>query len=96
MGAKTGILAYASGSVVDVLRSRPTEAGREEAESVLRRLYPDWSVSAEGDSALVGNLREAVYPPEDTAYVSSFPGLEIVCDQRLGSGQNPVRFRIEI
>lgn len=82
MGAKTGILAYASGSAVDVLRSRAAEAGRDEAEAVLRRLHPDWSISAEAVSPLVGNLWEAVYPPEDTAYVSSFPGLEIVCDQR--------------
>jgi hypothetical protein len=56
VGAKTGILAYASGSVVDVLRSRPIEAGREEAESVLRRLHPAWPVSAEAVSPLVGNL----------------------------------------
>lgn len=83
MGAKTGILAYATGSVVDVLRNRPVEAGRAEAEAVLRRLHPGWSVSAESVSRLVGNLREAVYPPEGVAYVSSFPGLEIVCDQRL-------------
>jgi hypothetical protein len=82
MGAKTGILAYASGSAVEVLRSRPTAVGRKAAESVLRRLHPEWSVSAEGVSPLVGNLWDAVYPPEDTAYVSSFPGLEIVCDQR--------------
>ena len=82
MGAKTGILAYASGSVVEVLRSRPTEAGREAAESVLRRLHPDWSVSDAGVSPLVSDLCDAVYPPEDTAYVSSFPDLEIVCDQR--------------
>jgi hypothetical protein len=83
MGAKTAILAYASGSVADVLRNRPTEAGRTEAEAVLRRLHPAWPVSADAVSPLVGNLAEAVYPPEDTAYVSSFPGLEVLCDQRL-------------
>lgn len=83
MGAKTGILAYASGSVADALRGRQVEADRNEAERFLRRLHPGWLVDGEALSPLTGSLWEAVYPPERVAYAASLPGVEIVCDRRL-------------
>lgn len=44
MGAKTGLLAHAAQGVIPMLRDRPAEAGRERAEALLRRIYPDWLV----------------------------------------------------
>ncbi|MBR7835702.1 hypothetical protein KDL01_20670 [Actinospica durhamensis] len=83
MGAKTGVLAYASESVADALRGRPVESDRGAAEALLRRLYPAELVDAEGVAPLTSNLWEAVYPPEGAMYAACLPGVEIVCDRRL-------------
>lgn len=83
MGAKTGVLAFASGSVADALRSCRIESGRSQADALVRRLHPGWGVDAEGVSPLVGNLREAVDPPEGVAYAASYPGVDVLCDRRL-------------
>lgn len=83
LGAKTAILAYAIGSVIDVLREGGAETDRVAAEALIRRLHPGWSVGDEGVSPLVGNLSEAAYPPHNVAYAASLPGLDILCDRRV-------------
>ena len=66
-----------------MLRDRPAGAGREPAEALLRRIYPDWLVEPLDGTDVAVDLSEAVYPPEDIAYAASFPGLEIVCDRNV-------------
>jgi hypothetical protein len=83
VGAKTGILAYASGSVADALRNRPVGSDRGQVERFLRSLHPGWLVDAEEVSPLTWNLWEAVYPPAGVAFAGCLPGVEIVCDRRL-------------
>lgn len=83
MGAKTAILAYATGSVIDMLRECGGGTGRGPAEALIRGLHPGWSVGDEGVSPLVGNLSEAAYPPRNVAYAASLSGLDILCDRRL-------------
>ncbi|MEU0936960.1 hypothetical protein [Embleya sp. NPDC005971] len=79
MGAKTGLLAYAAGSVADALRDRPAgTGGGESAEALVRRLHPGWQVEPEADDR--ANLGDSVYPPEDVAYAACFPGVDI-CTQ---------------
>lgn len=74
MGAKTEMLAFAAGDIADVLH-RPGVSDPAAAEELVRRLAPGWQVEpAEGES-----LAEATYPPEDTVYGLSIPGLDLVC-----------------
>lgn len=83
MGAKTGLMAYASENIGDVLRGRQAEPERAAAEALVRSLHPGWLVDADGVSRPVDNLLEATYPPEDVVYAASLPGVDILCDQRL-------------
>ena len=74
MGAKTEMLAFAHGDIADVLH-RPEASDPAAAEELMRRLAPRWQVEpAKGES-----LAEATYPPRDTVYVLSVPGLDLVC-----------------
>ncbi|MFC1410839.1 hypothetical protein ACEZCY_16025 [Streptacidiphilus sp. N1-12] len=85
MGAKTALLAYMDAEGPSALR--PTVAAdRERTEALVRRLYPGWEIA----DAAACELGEATYPPEGTAYVGSFPGMDIVCD-RHWMGDFPTR-----
>ncbi|GGY74335.1 hypothetical protein GCM10010300_17590 [Streptomyces olivaceoviridis] len=80
MGAKTGFLVYADGDVPGLLREAgPAEPAR--TASMMRLLYPGWEIE-EGEGS---TLRDGVYPPEGTVHAASWPGLEIIGDQRTGS-----------
>lgn len=83
VGAKSALLIYAEQDAAEVLRARPVESGRETAEALLRRIYPDWQIEPHEGVDAVGDLSEAAYPPEDVAYVACFPGLQILCDRRV-------------
>lgn len=74
MGAKTEMMAFADGDIADVLH-RPGTSDPAAAEELVRRLAPGWQVEpVEGES-----LAEATYPPGDTVYALSVPGLDLVC-----------------
>lgn len=77
MGAKTAILAYADKDAREVLRGGPT-LDRAAARDLVGRLFPGWRV----DQVFDGSLDDG-YPPEGVTYVGCFPGLEVICDQRL-------------
>ncbi|UGQ09150.1 hypothetical protein LO772_19530 [Yinghuangia sp. ASG 101] len=81
MGAKTGLLAFAAGSIGDALRSRPAHDDRARAETIVRRLYPGWRITAEEEEH--SNLSESAYPSEGVAYAVSFPGVDILCDRKV-------------
>jgi hypothetical protein len=83
VGAKTGLLAYAAQDIAQTLRAHPVELGGDCAEALLRRIYPDWRVDRLENAELIDDLWEAVYPPEDVAYATCFPTLEIVCDRNV-------------
>ncbi|MFG2477909.1 DUF6928 family protein [Streptomyces fagopyri] len=78
MGARTALLIYADGEVPDLLR-HVEAADLPRTSEMMRRLYPGWEIEQVPGSTL-GN---GVYPPKDTAYAASRPGVEIVCDQRV-------------
>jgi len=76
MGAKTALLVYTDAGASGAPRMTDT-ADSERTQALVRRLYPGWEVA---DTAGC-ELGDATYPPEGTAYVGSFPGADIVCDQ---------------
>ncbi|WP_369255180.1 hypothetical protein [Streptomyces sp. R35] len=78
MGAKTGLLIYADGEVPGLLR-QVKAADLLRTSEMMRRLYPGWEIEQLAGSA----LGSGVYPPKDTAYAASWPGVEVICDQRV-------------
>lgn len=78
MGAKTGLLVYADGEVPGLLRQVGTpDPARTSA--MMRRLYPGWEIEpCEGI-----DLSDGVYPPKGTAYAASWPGVDVIGDQRV-------------
>ncbi|MFF2385131.1 DUF6928 family protein [Streptomyces sp. NPDC058108] len=78
MGAKTGLLIYADGEVPGLLR-QVEAADLSRTSEMMRRLYPGCEINQVPGSSLDGG----VYPPKDTVYAASRPGVEIVCDQRV-------------
>ncbi|WP_329121316.1 DUF6928 family protein [Streptomyces sp. NBC_01465] len=78
MGAKTGLLVYADGDIPEALR-QVGEASAERTAAMMRRFYPGWEIEETEGRVLDGG----VCPPEGTAYAASWPGLEIVGDQRV-------------
>ncbi|MFF3414051.1 DUF6928 family protein [Streptomyces sp. NPDC002698] len=78
MGAKTGLLIYADGEVPGLLR-RVKAADLPRTSETMRRLYPGSEIEQLGGSPLAYCL----YPPKGAAYAASWPGVEIVCDQRV-------------
>ncbi|MGW1563805.1 DUF6928 family protein [Streptomyces sp. NPDC002144] len=78
MGAKTGFLVYADGDVPGLLREAGT-ADLARTADVMRRLYPGWEIEESEGST----LWDGVYPPEGTAYAASWPGVEVIGDQRV-------------
>ncbi|MFF0111414.1 DUF6928 family protein [Streptomyces prasinus] len=78
MGAKTALLVYADGDVSGLLR-RVGAADLDRTATMMRRLYPGWEIEqCEGS-----NLWDGVYPPKGTAYAASWPGVEVIGDQRV-------------
>ncbi|MET9875647.1 hypothetical protein ABZZ36_13635 [Actinacidiphila glaucinigra] len=78
MGAKTGLLVYADGDAPELLRQvGPADLDRTAA--MMRRLYPGREIEeCEGST-----LSDGVYPPSGTAYAASWPGVEVIADQRV-------------
>ncbi|MFC0543775.1 DUF6928 family protein [Kutzneria chonburiensis] len=78
MGAKTALLALADGDIRPVLATgaRSTQA---EAEELVRRVFPGYSTESIGE----GSLFEHEYPPDDIAYATALPGVELLSDRRL-------------
>ncbi|MGQ4383293.1 DUF6928 family protein [Streptomyces sp. SAS_270] len=78
MGAKTGLLVYADGEVPRLLRQVGT-ADLARTSAMMRRLYPGWEIEpCEGT-----DLSDGVYPPKGTAYAASWPGVDVIGDQRV-------------
>ncbi|WP_405555675.1 DUF6928 family protein [Streptomyces sp. NBC_01171] len=78
MGAKTGLLVYADGDVPGVLR-RAGAADLDRTVTMMRRLYPGWQIEeCEGST-----LWDGVYPPKGTTYAASWPGVDVIGDQRV-------------
>jgi hypothetical protein len=78
LGAKTGLLVYADGDIPGLLR-RVGPADRDRTAAMMRRLYPGWQIEeCEGST-----LWDGVYPPKGTAYAASWPGVEVIGDQRV-------------
>ncbi|MGC0340670.1 hypothetical protein RKD20_005704 [Streptomyces sp. SLBN-8D4] len=69
---------YADGDVPGVLR-RVGAAGLDRTVAMMRRLYPGWEINeCEGST-----LWDGVYDPKGTAYAASWPGLDVIGDQRV-------------
>lgn len=85
MGAKTEIMAFASGDIKEMLRC-PAEPNANVTLSLLQRLAPGWRIEPiEGEA-----LAEATHPPIGTVFAASIAGLDIVCglDFLKGAGTN--------
>lgn len=78
MGAKTGLLVYSNGDVREVLRAAAA-SDRVRTRGLIKDLYPGWTVQ-EVESSTLG---DGTYPPYGTTYAASFPGVDVVCDQRV-------------
>ncbi|MFI9270226.1 DUF6928 family protein [Kitasatospora sp. NPDC052896] len=76
MGAKTGLLVYMDAASSGPLRL-PAEADPERTAELVGRLYPGWEVTESAGC----ELGDATYPPDGTAYLGSFPKVDIVCDR---------------
>ncbi|MEU9924123.1 hypothetical protein AB0H51_23005 [Streptomyces griseoluteus] len=78
MGAKTGLLVYADSDVPGLLR-RVGAADLDRTVTMMRRLYSGWEIEeCEGST-----LWDGVYPPKGTAYAASWPGVDVIGDQRV-------------
>ncbi|MFF4351091.1 DUF6928 family protein [Streptomyces sp. NPDC001530] len=78
MGSKTGLLVYADGDIPELLR-RVGAADCDRTTAMMRRLYPGWEIEeCEGST-----LWDGVYPPAATAFAASWPGVEVIGDQRV-------------
>ncbi|MFF7074194.1 DUF6928 family protein [Streptomyces pseudovenezuelae] len=78
MGAKTGLLVYADGDVPGLLR-QVRAADLDRTVSMMRRLYPGCEIEECGGST----LWDGVYPQKGTAYAASWPGVDVIGDQRV-------------
>lgn len=78
MGAKTGIVMFTDDDLPAALRQarRPDEAA---TTAMLQRRYEGFDIEPIGDEA---SLFDAVYPPEGVTCAGSFPGVDVLCDQR--------------
>lgn len=78
MGAKTGLLVYSDGDAPGLLR-QVDAADLDRTTAMMRRLYPGWEIEECGGS----DLWDGVYPPKGTAYAASWPGVDVIGDQRV-------------
>lgn len=80
MGAKTSLLAFTTADLSSALRaSAGITTSRDDAETVVRQLFPDHDVSPLGTT---GTLWDDVFPPDDVCYAAVLPGATVVCDVR--------------
>ncbi|MET7505834.1 DUF6928 family protein [Streptomyces albidoflavus] len=78
MGAKTALLMYADGDIPVLLRhAGPPDPDRTSA--MVRQSYPD----AEIEPCQGSSLYSGVHPPPGRAYAGSWPGVDVLADQRL-------------
>ncbi|WP_437004651.1 DUF6928 family protein [Streptomyces sp. enrichment culture] len=78
MGAKTGLLVYADGDAPEALRGVGA-AGLDRTVAMMRRLHPGRRIEeCEGST-----LWDGVYPPKGTTYAASWPGVDVIGDQRV-------------
>ncbi len=85
MGARTEMMAFASGDIKEMLRC-PAEPNADATLSLLQRLAPGWRIEPiEGEV-----LAEATNPPMGIVFAASIAGLDIVCglDFLNGAGTN--------
>ncbi|MGW3359109.1 DUF6928 family protein [Streptomyces bungoensis] len=78
MGAKTGLLVYADSEVPGLLR-RVETADLPRTFAMMQRLYPGWEI----EQCAASTLGDGVYPPTGTAYAASWPGVDVIADQRV-------------
>lgn len=78
MGAKTSVLIYADGDAPELLRDAP-ERDIEKTVSLVTRLYPGWN----GDTVADARLSDELRPEQGVVYAGCFPGVDIICDQRV-------------
>ncbi|MEU3819448.1 hypothetical protein AB0E74_07535 [Streptomyces sp. NPDC030392] len=78
MGAKTGLLLYSDGDALELLR-RVDAADLGRTTAMMRRLYPGWEI----EGCRGSNLWDGVYPSAGTAYAASWPGVDVIGDQRV-------------
>ncbi|GAA2088931.1 hypothetical protein GCM10009759_11410 [Kitasatospora saccharophila] len=80
MGAKTALLVHADGAVPELLRRAEGVApDRERTDALMARLYPGWTVTPGNEPR---ELYDAAYPGHGEAFAGSWPGVEVLCDQR--------------
>ncbi len=83
MGAKTALLACASGDVAAALRLPGAVAGAEATGALIARVFPGWAVEqADGNS-----LAEGIHPWDDRTYAAALPGVDLICDRRLATAR---------
>ncbi|MFJ9567108.1 DUF6928 family protein [Streptomyces fuscichromogenes] len=78
MGARTGLLVYADGDIPGLLRAVGA-ADRDRTVAMLRRLYP----GREFEECDGSTLWDGGYPPNGTVYAASWPGVDVIGDQRV-------------
>jgi hypothetical protein len=76
LGAKTALLAYATGDPVESLR-QARELDPAATHALVAATHPAW----EGTASSAVDLLDGCYPPEGTVYAGSFPGIDILSDQ---------------
>jgi hypothetical protein len=78
VGAKTAILAFTDGDIRPALLGA-TQSDRDEAEGLVRELFPGYEVAAAGATT----LWDGVYPGDDITHVTALAGADLFCDRRL-------------
>ncbi|WP_448322270.1 DUF6928 family protein [Streptomyces sp. CO7] len=78
MGAKTGLLVYTDGDAPSLLR-QVGAADVDRTLALMRRLCPGHEIEPCDGRVLASGL----YPPVGTVYAASWPGVEVIGDQRV-------------
>ena len=78
VGAKTGMIAFSDGELIDRLVGA-SEPDPHRTEELVELILPGWPRSSrEGNT-----LHDGTYPPEDVVYAGSFAGVDVVCSRSL-------------
>ncbi len=78
MGAKTALVVYTDGHPADLLRQTP-EPDRDAALALVAATHRGWA----GTATSARSLEDCVYPPDGVIYAGSFPGIDVLCDQKV-------------
>lgn len=78
MGAKTGLLMYADGDIPGLLRHTGAP-DPDRTSALVRRSFPDAAI----ERCQGSNLYSGVHPPPGRADAGSWPGVDVLADQRL-------------